>query len=80
MLIFASSLTLASYRYDQSEAEKRIMEILDYSYTVAFILEMIFRLIGLGPRLYVADVFNILDATIVLMSIVDFILFHVVFD
>ena len=56
------------------------MEILDYSYTVAFILEMIFKLIGLGPRLYVADVFNILDATIVLMSIVDFILFHVVFD
>ena len=54
------------------------MEILDYSYTVAFIIEMILKLIGLGPRLYVADTFNILDASIVLLSIFDFILFHTV--
>ena len=39
---------------------------------------MIFKLVGLGPKLYVSDPFNILDAVIVLLSIVDIILFHTI--
>ena len=78
MLIFCSSLTLALYTYDQSEAEREVIEIFDYCYTTVFVLEMICKLIGLGPRLYLKDGFNILDGLIVLLSLADIILFNTV--
>lgn len=41
---------------------------------------MISKLIGLGPLLYIKDLFNILDALIVLISVADIILFNTVFS
>ena len=41
---------------------------------------MICKLIGLGPRLYISDTFNILDALIVIMSVIDFIVTNTVLD
>ena len=41
---------------------------------------MICKLIGLGPRLYISDSFNILDALIVIMSVIDFIVINTVLD
>ena len=55
-----------------------MIEILDYCYTSAFVIEMICKIIGLGPQLYVKDAFNILDAIIVLLSVLDIILFNTV--
>ena len=46
----------------------------DIVFTVAFFIEMVFKLIGLGGKLYIKDRFNIFDALIVLLSIVDFML------
>lgn len=39
---------------------------------------MIFKLIGLGPRLYLKDRFNILDALIVLLSVADIVIFNTI--
>jgi hypothetical protein len=36
-----------------------------------FIIEMITKIIGMGPKLYIRDYFNIFDALIVILSIVD---------
>ena len=38
------------------------------------------KLIGLGPKLYVKDAFNILDALIVLLSVLDIILFATILN
>ena len=78
LLIFCSSLTLAMYKHDQTQAERDVIEILDYCYTAAFVIELFCKLIGLGPLLYVKDAFNILDAVIVLLSVLDIILFNTV--
>lgn len=78
LIIFCSSLTLALYRYDQSETEFAVIEALDHYYTVAFVTEMICKLIGLGPRIYFKDPFNILDAFVTLLSIADVLLFATV--
>lgn len=78
LLIFSSSLTLALYTYDQPQTERDVIEVLDYCYTFAFVLEMISKLIGVGPKIYVSDTFNILDAAIVLMSLIDVVLFNTV--
>ena len=73
-------MTLAMYTYDQSEEDALRIEYLDYSYTIAFVLEFLCKLIGLGPRLYIQDSFNILDFVIVLLSVVDIILFNTVLN
>ena len=53
---------------------------MDYIYTFTFVVEFICKMIGIGPYLYVKDPFNILDALIVLISLVDSILFATVLD
>jgi Ion transport protein len=35
---------------------------------------MVFKIIGLGPQLYVQDFYNIFDAFVVILSIIDFII------
>lgn len=36
-----------------------------------FLIEMIAKLIGMGPKVYIRDRFNIFDAVIVSISIID---------
>ena len=38
---------------------------------------MVIKLIGLGPRNYVKDKYNIFDAVIVIISIIDWVIFHI---
>ena len=40
---------------------------------------MVCKMIGLGAKLYIKDKFNIFDASIVLLSLVDLILFNFIF-
>ena len=79
LLIFGSSVTLALHSYDQSEEELKVIEGFDYFFTAVFIAEMILKLIGLGPKFYVKDPFNVFDAIIVMISVADIILFNTVF-
>ena len=57
-----------------------MISVLDGSYTFIFVLEMVCKLVGVGPKLYLADSFNILDSFIVIMSVIDFILMNTVLD
>jgi len=47
------------------------LEYINYVFIGVFTIELIVKVIGLGPRLYVADRFNIFDATIVVFSYVE---------
>ena len=43
---------------------------------VIFTLEMIVKVIALGPKMYIKDNFNIFDASIVLISMVDVVIYY----
>ena len=71
LLIFFNTITLALYTYDQSDTQTQLLAYCDIGFTVAFFFEMVFKMIGLGPKTYALDSFNIFDAIIVVISVVD---------
>ena len=70
--ILANTVTLAMYRYDESERQTEILYFLNLIFVWVFFAEMVAKLIGLGVKNYVRDKFNIFDAIIVVLSLVDF--------
>ena len=54
-----------------SEFTINTIAVLNTVFMWCFLVEMIIKLIGLGPRNYLKDRFNIFDAFIVIVSIVD---------
>ena len=79
VLIIQSSIKLATDTYSDlwadSEITVTIMMVLDYFFTVAFIIEMSIKLVALGLIMddgsYLRDNLNRLDFFIVLSSIVE---------
>jgi hypothetical protein len=71
LLIILNTVTLSmdSYPGDQSLAHE--LEIVNFSLTIAFALEFLGKLLGMGPAAYFRDKFNIFDTIIVALSIVD---------
>lgn len=47
-----------------------VLEILNYIFTAIFGIEMVLKLIGMGPYGYIKDPFNIFDGFIVIMRLV----------
>ena len=78
--ILANTISLAAYRYDQSEQQTRVLYILDIVFVWVFTVEMIAKLIGLGVKNYVKDLFNVFDAIIVIFGLIDFTLMIVLGD
>ena len=76
LLIILNTMVLASYRYDQSPEETSIKQKLDYFFVCAFTVEMLLKLVGLGPRQYIKDGMNIFDASLVVFSLIELILAH----
>ena len=64
-------MTLALYRYDQSEKQELVLSWCNEFFTWAFTAELVFKLIGLGPRHYVRDAWNKFDAVVVSISLID---------
>ena len=73
ILIIANTIVLALDKYPEDTELVNISEILNEFFTWAFVAEMIIKLLGLGFKEYVRDSFNIFDAIIVILSIVDII-------
>ena len=71
LLILANTMAMATYTHDQSDAWLSFTHGLDYFFDAAFLLEMVLKLIGLGPRAYFKDRWNRLDAFLVIASISD---------
>lgn len=48
-----------------------VLDLINLIFAGIFFLEMIVKLIGMGPSNYIKDSYNIFDAVIVTISIVD---------
>ena len=70
-LILANTITLAIYTYDQSEMQIFVIGIFNEFFTWIFFLEMILKLFGLGFKNYIKDGYNLFDAVIVIISLID---------
>ena len=61
-------------KYPEDEDLSEITSFLNDIFTFCFIVEMVIKLIGLGFREYARDSFNIFDAVVVILSIVDIVI------
>ena len=73
MLIIANTIVLALERYPEDKNTIEISQVLNDVFTWSFVAEMVIKLIGLGFKEYVRDPFNLFDAFIVILSLVDMI-------
>ena len=71
VLIVANTVVLAMDSYPEDPQVTKVSDMLNEFFTWAFVLEMIIKLIGLGFKEYARDSFNIFDAVIVILSLVD---------
>lgn len=72
LLIIANTIVLSIDGYPQSEQKTRALAIANDFFTIAFLVEMILKLIGLGFKNYVKDSFNLFDGIVVVLSLIDF--------
>lgn len=79
-LIFANTVLLALERYPDDPKTTEIATILNELFTWAFLFEMVIKLIGLGFRGYARDSFNIFDALVVILSLVELTMVTVLTD
>jgi hypothetical protein len=71
-IIIANTIILAMDKYPaQPKNVEDILFIINIIFTVIFTLEVILKLIGLGKKEYVRDRFNVFDALVVLISLIE---------
>lgn len=70
-LIVINTVILACDHYPMERSFSEPLDMMNFILTLLFTLEMAMKLIGLGIKGYVADAFNIFDALIVIISIVE---------
>jgi len=71
LLIVANTFVLALDKYPEDPELNNTTDILNEFFTWAFFLEMVIKLFGLGFKEYSRDQFNIFDAVVVILSIID---------
>jgi hypothetical protein len=74
VLILANTIVLALDDYPQSLDKEKVLLALNDFFTWAFFVEMIVKMIGLGINNYIHDKFNLFDAVVVTLSLVDWFL------
>ena len=77
LLIVANTGVLALDTYPRNLEREEIAQILNDTFSWCFVAEMIIKLIGLGFKEYARDTFNIFDALLVIISLVDFVLLQI---
>ena len=73
-LIILNTLVLASEGYPSTPQKDEYLFYANEFFTWIFFAEMVFKLIGLGPRNYVGDSYNVFDCVVVSISLVDWII------
>ena len=71
LCIIANALILAQYSYDMSQKSEDFSEFMNNIFNWIFFTEMILKIFGLGFYNYKKDSYNILDAIIVIISMID---------
>ena len=74
LLIVANTFVLALDGYPRNLEREKIAQTLNDIFSWCFVAEMIIKIIGLGFREYARDTFNIFDAILVIISLIDFVL------
>ena len=74
LLIIGNTVVLALDSYPRNVERERTADLLNEVFTWCFLAEMIIKLIGLGFKDYTKDAFNIFDAFLVIISMVDFVI------
>lgn len=74
ILILLNTMVLAMDDYYMTESKTLFVSIANQFFTFAFLFEMCLKLIGLGPTNYIKDSFNLFDAIVVTLSLVDWVL------
>jgi len=75
LLIIANTVVLAQDEFPMEERKARVLEIINEFFSWCFFSEMVIKLIGLGFKEYSKDHFNLFDATIVVMSLTETIIY-----
>jgi len=71
VLILANTIVLAADDYPQSLEKEIVIKVLNDFFTWAFFAEMIIKMIALGVNNYIHDKFNLFDAIVVSLSLID---------
>ena len=80
LMIVSNIVIMSLDKYPMSvDAEQRFQDA-NHLFTLIFLVEMVIKIIGLGPRQYAMDSFNIFDALIVIVSTAEWLVFEVAFD
>ncbi|EEY53105.1 Voltage-gated Ion Channel (VIC) Superfamily [Phytophthora infestans T30-4] len=69
--IFANTAVLSMDHYPMSDTMDADLEIINFALTCVFVAEMIMKVAGLGIHLYTRDKFNLFDAFVVLMGLLE---------
>lgn len=70
--VVANIVVLSLDKLSNKEKETILLELLNHLFALSFVLEMILKLLGVGPREYFRERFNSFDAFLVSVSVVDF--------
>jgi len=70
-LIILNTVTLAMDDYPRNASKDQFLHICNEFFTWTFFAEMILKMVGLGIKNYSRDKFNLFDAVVVMLSIVD---------
>ena len=73
ILIIANTIVLALERYPEDASELDIQVYLNEFFTWSFVAELVIKIIGLGIKEYARDSYNLFDALVVVLSLVDII-------
>jgi len=68
LIIVLNTISLAIYWPDISEETENLLETFNLVFTVIFNVEMVIKLIGLGPKAYISDNWNVFDGLVVIVS------------
>lgn len=72
VLILANTFIMALDHYGMSETDNRRLYTTNMILTILFVCEMILKIFGLGLRDYVRDGFNLFDAVIIILGLLEY--------
>eukprot|EP01084_Bolivina_argentea_P006659 12632_1 len=70
-IILLNTIILAIHWPAMNEELEQGLQVLNWCFTILFALELLIKVIGLGPERWWFDKFNVFDAVIVLVSLVE---------
>ncbi|GMF14726.1 unnamed protein product [Phytophthora lilii] len=71
VVIFANTAVLSLDHYPISDKMDANLEIINFALSCVFVVEMVVKVLGLGLKMYARDRFNLFDAFVVIMGLLE---------